>query len=103
MKWFACALFLLVIATPTLAGTSRIVSRPTMVCATEDAYDRVMDMIANKDWAAAARMLASGQCVKLNKGQKVYLETRSIIGGVVRVRPEGETWAGYTGMYNLRK
>ncbi len=65
-------------------------------CNTEESYSRAFSMMVNEEWKALARMVASGRCVELPSGVRVYIEDSSF--SQVKVRPAGEVTAYWTGI-----
>lgn len=74
-------------------------------CFDRDDYDRIGDFFIDKDFEAAALMLASGRCKVLESGTKVFVEDLSFWGGTVAVRERGSTtslWTAYEAVQQPR-
>ena len=65
------------------------------VCDTKDTYNQAVDMIRQQDWNAIDRLVLSGRCTQMSKGD-VVVENVTSLTGLVRVHPRGKTtswWA----------
>ena len=65
------------------------------VCDTKDTYNQAVDMIKQHNWGAVDRLVLSGRCTQINKGD-VVVENVTSLTGLVRVHPRGKTtswWA----------
>jgi hypothetical protein len=65
------------------------------VCDTKDVYNRAVDMIRQHNWDAVDRLVLSGRCTQISKGDMV-VENVTRLTGLVRVHPHGKTmswWA----------
>jgi hypothetical protein len=65
------------------------------VCDTKGTYDQAVDMIRQHNWDAVDRLVLSGRCTQINKGD-VVVENVTSLTGLVRVHARGKTtswWA----------
>jgi len=65
------------------------------VCDTKSTYDQAVDMIRQHNWDAVDRLVLSGKCTQITKGD-VVVENVTSLTGLVRVHPRGKTtswWA----------
>ena len=65
------------------------------VCDTKDTYSQAVDMIRQQNWNAVDRLVLSGRCTQISKGD-VVVENVTNLTGLVRVHPRGKTaswWA----------
>jgi hypothetical protein len=65
------------------------------VCDTHDTYNQAVDMIRQQNWNAVDRLVLSGRCTQISKGD-VVVENVASLTGLVRVHPHGKTttwWA----------
>jgi hypothetical protein len=65
------------------------------VCDTNDTYNQAVDMIRQQNWNAVDRLVLSGRCTQISKGD-VVVENVTSLTGLVRVHPRGKTtswWA----------
>ena len=65
------------------------------VCDTQDTYNQAVDMIRQQNWDAVDRLVLSGRCTQITKGD-VIVENVTSLTGLVRVHPRGKTtswWA----------
>jgi hypothetical protein len=65
------------------------------VCDTQDTYNQAVDMIRQQNWDAVDRLVLSGRCTQIHKGD-VVVEPVTSLTGLVRVHPRGKTtswWA----------
>ena len=66
------------------------------VCDTKETYNQAVDMIKQHDWDAVDRLVLSGKCTQIDKGD-VVVENVISLTELVRVHPHGKTtswWAG---------
>jgi hypothetical protein len=69
--------------------------KETFVCDTQDTYNQAVDMIRRYNWNGVDRLVLSGKCTQINKGD-VVVENVTSLTGLVRVHPRGKTtswWA----------
>ena len=69
--------------------------KETFVCDTQDTYNQAVDMIRRHNWNGVDRLVLSGKCTQINKGD-VVVENVTSLTGLVRVHPRGKTtswWA----------
>ena len=67
----------------------------TFVCDTQDTYSQAVDMIRQHNWNGVDRLVLSGKCTQINKGD-VVVENVTSLTGLIRVHPRGKTtswWA----------
>jgi hypothetical protein len=65
------------------------------VCDTKDTYNQAVDMIRQQNWNAVDRLVLSGRCTQISKGDVVVENVTSLME-LVRVHPHGKTitwWA----------
>ena len=65
------------------------------VCDTKDTYNQAVDMIRQQNWDGVDRLVLSGRCTQISKGD-VVVENLTSLTGLVRVHPRGKTtswWA----------
>jgi len=65
------------------------------VCDSKGTYDQAVDMIRQHNWDAVDRLVLSGRCTQIKKGD-VVVENVTSLTGLVRVHPRGKTtswWA----------
>jgi hypothetical protein len=65
------------------------------VCDTKDTYSQAVDMIRQQNWNAVDRLVLSGRCTQISKGD-IVVENVTNLTGLVRVHPRGKTaswWA----------
>ena len=94
MKTIAVLLLSLVFVASAFAGIIGQM-KGIFVCDTQDTYNQAVDMIRQQNWDAVDRLVLSGRCTQINKGD-VIVENVTSLTGLVRVHPRGKTtswWA----------
>jgi hypothetical protein len=69
--------------------------KETFVCDTQATYNQALDMIRRSNWNGVDRLVLSGKCTQIRKGDIVVEHVTSLMG-LVRVHPRGKTttwWA----------
>ena len=73
--------------------TYQIVGTGYYGCIDKENFKRLRDILMQRDDAAFLREVTAsvtkGECVRLNKGEKVYLEGGSTISSIIRIKKEG--------------
>jgi hypothetical protein len=68
----------------------------TFICDTKDTYSQAVDMMRQYNWDGVARLVLSGRCTKISKGDILSVENTTSLTELVRVHPRGKTaslWA----------
>ncbi len=88
MKTIAVLLLSLVLVDSTFASIIGQM-KETFVCDTQDTYKQAVDMIRRHNWNAVDRLVLSGRCTQIGKGD-VVVENATSLTGLVRVHPRGK-------------
>ncbi len=88
MKTIAVLLLSLVLVNSALASIIGQM-KETFVCDTQDTYKQAVDMIRRHNWNAVDRLVLSGRCTQIGKGD-VVVENATSLTGLVRVHPRGK-------------
>jgi len=94
LKTIAVLLLSLVLVDSVLASVIGQM-KGIFVCDTKDTYNQAVDMIRQHNWDAIDRLVLSGRCTQISKGD-VVVENVTSLTGLVRVHPHGKTtswWA----------
>jgi hypothetical protein len=94
LKTIAMLLLSLILADSALASIIGQM-KGIFVCDTKGTYDQAVDMIRQHNWDAVDRLVVSGRCTQISKGDMV-VENVTSLTGLVRVHPRGKTtswWA----------
>jgi hypothetical protein len=95
------ALAVLLWCAPAGAGDMIELTQPSLYCRSLSDYKRVMIFIAQDDKDAAAKMIVSGRCAVLQKGQQLYLMGKGT-DGIIPVRLKGDIHSGYTELLGFK-
>ena len=77
MRLFTLVLIGLIMISPVFAKNEKQMKNTFIGCDTKETYDRALKMMLNDDWEAVSRLVLSGKCIQLNKGEIVYLDDSS--------------------------
>jgi hypothetical protein len=69
-------------------------------CIDKENFKRLRNILMQRDDATFLKEVTAsvkkGECVKFNKGEKVYLEEGTVISAVIRIKKEGESNSYWT-------
>jgi hypothetical protein len=88
LKTIAVLLLSLVLVNSALASIIGQM-KGVFVCDTKDTYNQAVDMIRQQNWDAVDRLVLSGRCTQISKGD-VIVENVTSLTGLVRVHPRGK-------------
>jgi hypothetical protein len=81
-------------ATALPTSNDYFVKQDTFACRSKELFERSVRYLVDRDEGAYKKLLlggvASGQCVFLKEGEKVFLGDTAIFSGLVCARPKGE-------------
>ena len=72
------------------------------VCDTKDTYNQAVDMIRQQNWDGVDRLVLSGKCTQISKGN-VVVEHVTSLTGLVRVHPRGKTTSWWANAEEINK
>jgi len=74
----------------------------TFVCDTQDVYNQAVDMIRRHNWHGVDRLVLSGRCTQIRKGD-VVVENVTSLTGLVRVHPRGKSTAWWASAEDVNR
>jgi hypothetical protein len=101
LKTMAVLLLSLVLVNAALASIIGQM-KGIFVCDTRDTYNRAVDMIRQHNWDAVDRLVLSGRCTQISKGDMV-VENVTRLTGLVRVHPHGKTTSWWTSAEDIHR
>jgi hypothetical protein len=72
------------------------------VCDTKDTYNQAVDMIRQQNWDAVDRLVSSGRCTQISRGD-VVVENVTSLTGLVRVHPRGKITSWWASAEEVHK
>ena len=72
------------------------------VCDTQETYKQAVDMIRQQNWDGVDRLVLSGRCTQISKGD-IVVENVTSLTGIVRVHPHGKTTSWWASAEEVHK
>ena len=72
------------------------------VCDTQETYKQAVDMIRQQNWDGVDRLVLSGRCTQISKGE-IVVENVTSLTELVRVHPHGKTTSWWASAEEVHK
>ena len=96
-------MFLMVFwAAPAFAQTIYVTTGSYMAGVTEEAFDKGMDYVVQKDHVALQKLMNAGLVFQLKPGVKVHVMKMKMFSGKVKIRPVGSVGEVWTAIEAVR-